>query len=384
MRCANRFDAKPTRRALRDLLATGLLLLVASGATQARPPAPDPEAVALIAELELKSSPAASRDLPGWAVPKRIVVARADAGALAKLRALAPGVEVIAAAEGDALAAQLATAQVYVGMCSQAVLDAGTELRWLQHPWVGVEGCVGLSGFRERGIVLTNMQRTSGIPIAEHAMALALALSRGLPQAIRNQQTGNWNEEFATPMRELNGRTMLVVGLGGIGTQVAQRAHAFGMRVIATRNSSREGPDFVARVGLPNELLALAAQADVVVNAAPLTPATTGIFDARFFAAMKRGGTFINIARGGSVVTADLIAALESGQLAGAGLDVTDPEPLPAAHPLWRMPNVVITPHVAAGSDVQQRRGALLVAENIRRYVAGEPLLNVVDVERGY
>jgi phosphoglycerate dehydrogenase-like enzyme len=185
-------------------------------------------------------------------------------------------------------------------------------------------------------------------------------------------------------MRELTGRTVLVVGLGGIGTEVARRAHGIGMRVIATRNSSREGPDFVAKVGLSDELLALAAEADVVVNATPLTPATTGIFNHAFFSAMKPGGYFINIARGRSVITDDLVSALRSKQLAGAGLDVTEPEPLPKDSPLWQMNNVIITPHVASTSGVQRDRYVILVTENLRRYVAGEPLLNVVDIERGY
>ena len=122
----------------------------------------------------------------------------------------------------------------------------------------------------------------------------------------------------------------------------------------------------------------------MVVNAAPLTPATTDLFDAEFFNAMKPGGYFINIARGRSVVQDDLVAALRSGQLGGAGLDVTDPEPLPAGHPLWAMPNVIITPHVAGNSDRDDERSWLLINENLRRYVAGEALLNVVDIERGY
>jgi phosphoglycerate dehydrogenase-like enzyme len=251
---------------------------------------------------------------------------------------------------------------------------------------VGVERCVGVPGLTERNIVLTNMQRTSGPPIAEHSIAMMLALARGLPQYARHQNQARWTEEDADQdgMREIGGRTLLVVGLGGIGTEVARRAHALGMRVIATRNSSREGPKFVAKVGLSGELHALAAEADVVVNATPLTPETTGIFDAAFFAAMKKGGYFINVGRGKSVVTDDLVAALKSGQVGGAGLDVTEPEPLPDGHPLWSLRNVIITPHVAAQSDIQNQRSWILVSENLRRYVAGEPLLNVVDIERGY
>jgi phosphoglycerate dehydrogenase-like enzyme len=348
--------------------------------------APEPEALALIQELQLEAAPTAARDLPGWQVPKRIVVATRDEARLASLRTMLPGIEILAAAEGVELDRQLATAEVAVGLCNEQTLAAGQRLHWIQALHVGVERCLAVPGFAQRGIVLTNMQRTSGPPIAEHAIALLLALTRGLPHYGRHQQHANWTQEDATalPMREVRGRTLLVVGLGGIGTEVARRAHGLGMRVIATRNSSREGPAFVAKVGLSDELLALAAEADVVVNAVPLTAATTRLFDARFFAALKPGAYFINVARGGSVVTADLVAALKSGRLAGAGLDVTEPEPLPAGHELWRLPNVIITPHVAAASDTQEPRYWILLRENLRRYVAGEPLLNVVDVARGY
>jgi phosphoglycerate dehydrogenase-like enzyme len=156
------------------------------------------------------------------------------------------------------------------------------------------------------------------------------------------------------------------------------------MRVIATRGSRREGPDYVDYVGLGEETLDLARQADVVINTAPLTDRTRGMFDAAFFSAMKPTAYFISVGRGQSTVTDDLVAALESGQVAGAGLDVTDPEPLPEGHPLWRMPRVIITPHTAGRSDRSRDRLYLLVQENLRRYVAGEPLISVVDIERGY
>jgi phosphoglycerate dehydrogenase-like enzyme len=183
---------------------------------------------------------------------------------------------------------------------------------------------------------------------------------------------------------ELEGRTVLVVGLGGIGTQVAKRAHGLGMRVIATRGSRREGPDYVDYVGLADEVNELAGQADVVINTAPLTAGTRGMFNAAFFAAMKPSAYFISVGRGASTVTDDLVAALESGSIRGAGLDVTDPEPLPPGHPLWSMPRVIITPHTGGRSDKGRDRLFLLVQENLRRYVNGEPMLSVVDIERGY
>ena len=249
---------------------------------------------------------------------------------LAALRELAPKARIEAASDDPAQRRrQLARADVVIGGCSAANFADAPGLRWYQAMSVGVENCVAVPGLAERGLVLTNMQRTSAPPIAEHAIAMTMALARGLPTYGRAQQAGEWQRGAFGNARELGGRTLLVVGLGGIGTEVARRADGLGMRVIATRNSGRLGPDFVAKVGLPDELLALAAEADVVVNAAPLTPATTNLFDAKFFNAMKPGGYFINIARGRSVVQDDLVAALRSGQLGGAGLDVTDPEPLP-------------------------------------------------------
>ncbi|MDH3409910.1 MAG: D-2-hydroxyacid dehydrogenase, partial [Gammaproteobacteria bacterium] len=184
-------------------------------------------------------------------------------------------------------------------------------------------------------------------------------------------------------MQSIGGKTVLVLGLGGIGLQSARRLAALDMKIIATRRSSREGPSFVDYVGLSSERLELAAQADFIVNALPLTAETTGILDAEFFAAAKRGAHFINVGRGKTVVTDDLVAALESGQLAGAALDVTDPEPLPADHALWQMGNVIITPHVASrgGNFI---RHSMLAKENLRRFVAGEALYNVVVAERGY
>jgi phosphoglycerate dehydrogenase-like enzyme len=156
------------------------------------------------------------------------------------------------------------------------------------------------------------------------------------------------------------------------------------MRVIATRGSRREGPDYVEYVGLAHEVNELAAQADVVVNAAPLTDETRGMFNREFFELMKPTAFFISVGRGASTVTDDLVAALESGEIAGAGLDVTDPEPLPAGHPLWTAPRVIITPHTAGRGDRGRDRLFLVVKENLRRYVAGEPLISVVNIERGY
>jgi phosphoglycerate dehydrogenase-like enzyme len=251
----------------------------------------------------------------------------------------------------------------------------------------GVEGCLRQPGLRERHLLLTNMQRAAGPSMAEHVLAMMLALSRDFPAMFRDQQQGRWGRPEAGDMptlADLDGKTLLVVGLGGIGTEVAKRAHAFGMRVIATRASDRTGPAYVSYVGLPEKLTALARQADFVVNCAPLTPATTGVFNAAFFSAMKPTAYFLSVGRGRSTVTDDLVAALREQRIAGAGLDVTEPEPLPPGHPLWTLPRVIITPHVSAYTPIAVEVRSAIVRENLRRHVAGEAMLSVVDVERAY
>jgi len=339
----------------------------------------------VLVDLNLTEAPTPVRERPGWRKPARIVV-RADAERLAWLQPAAPGVELVAAPTADAAIEVVGNADAAIGFCSEGLLAAGTALRWIQLPYAGAERCLRIPAIAEGQILVTNAQRVYGPEIAEHTMAMLLNFSRGLYRYRAAQDRRSWERGLVSEERlwELTGKTMFVVGLGGIGTEVARRAHALGMEVIATRASRREGPPFVSYVGLADELMTLTPRADVIVNAAPLTPATTGLFDAAFFAAMKPTAYFINVGRGRSVVTADLIEALEQGELAGAGLDVTEPEPLPADHPLWTAPNVIITPHVAAGSDRRIERLWIVMRENLRRYVSGEPMLSVVSVERGY
>jgi phosphoglycerate dehydrogenase-like enzyme len=281
----------------------------------------------------------------------------------------------------------LAGADAIIGMCAPATLSqADKSLLWLHSYFVGMDRCTALPSAQLEGRVFTNNKRLSGPGIAEHGIAMLLSLARGLPAYQSAQAAGQWNRGLSSQARfgEIQGKTLLVAGLGGIGTQIAWRAHGLGMRVIATRNSSRQGPDYVDYVGLADELGKLSGQADVIVNALPLTAATTGLFDRSFFDQVKPGAIFISVGRGKSTVTADLVAALQSGQLYGAGLDVTDPEPLPADSPLWQLPNVIITPHISGSSIDNMRRTAIITVENLRRYVAGEPLLNIVDMHAGY
>jgi len=271
-------------------------------------------------------------------------------------------------------------------LCTPEFIEAAPNLVWIQSRSAGVDQYVGWEALRSNDrIVLTNMRAAHGPAIADHAMAMLLSLTRNLREHAAEQAQARWTREPAGPEPiALEGRTMLVVGLGGIGMEIAQRAEAFGMRVLATRRTSAEKPAFVEKVGSPGDLHSLLPEADVVAICVPLTDETRGLFDAKALGAMKRGAILINIARGGVVETDALLDALRSGQLGGACLDVTDPEPLPADHPLWKEPRVLITPHVAAHAGVTEQRLLALRTENLRRFAAGDALLNVVDIEAGY
>jgi phosphoglycerate dehydrogenase-like enzyme len=266
-------------------------------------------------------------------------------------------------------------------------LRAAPNLVWVQAQSAGVERYMAVKELRDSDkIVLTNMRGIAGPVIADHAFAMLLALTRDLPVHLAGRAEGRWIREGSGKLRPiaLKGRTLLVVGLGGIGTEIARRGRGFDMRVVAIRRGNDPAPDFVERVGKPQELLALLPEADVVAIAVPLTAETTGMFNREAFAAMKPGSFLVNIARGKVVDTAALLAALTSDKLAGACLDVTDPEPLPPDHPLWKLPNVVITPHVSSDAELTEDRRWALFRENLRRFDAGEPLLNVVDLSAGY
>ena len=353
---------------------------------------PNEATTKLIKDLGLRQSEKPVRDSSHWRKPRRIVITMLDRqlksrpDAIQWLREVAGDAEIVVANTRNVSPELLQGADILLGYCNHANLKHGTQLRYILNYSAGVDKCISSPLLQDRPILVTNMQRIYGPGIAEHVIGLMYMLTRKLHVYHDRQQSSEWDRRAVerTDMWEVQDRTMLVVGLGGIGTQVAMCANALGMRVIAIRNSSRRGPDYVDYVGLPDELHKLARQADVVVNTAPLTKKTKGMFDRRFFQGMKKGSYFINVGRGKSVVTADLIEALNSQHLGGAALDVQDPEPLPAFHPLWEARNIIITPHISAGSDRQMQRYWLVVRENLRRYVKGERMLNVVNLKRGY
>ncbi len=305
---------------------------------------------------------------------------------LAELKEVAPNVNVVTvSSRGEALEHAAEAHAVDGRFYSPEFHAAATNLVWVESPSAGVNWILDDTLRNDGGVVLTNMRAVHGPAIADHAFAMLLTLTRSLRHHEEHQRQGRWVRGDITPEPiALRGRTMFVVGLGGIGSEIAKRAKGFDMRVIASRRSLALKPDYVDVQGTPEQLHEMLGQADVVAICLPLTEETRGLFDEEAFAAMKTGAYVINIARGAIMDQEALLGALRSGHVGGACLDVTDPEPLPGDHPLWSEPNVVITPHVASIASLTTARRWALTKENVRRFGAGEPLLNTVDKEAGY
>lgn len=291
----------------------------------------------------------------------------------------------VEACEADSEAAALdliSDADAYYGRMTPTLLAAGKKLRWIQATSAGLDGYY-FPELRESDVTVTNLRGIYSDVIAEHVFALLLCMARGIPTYFRSQLEGRW-ENKSVPVIHVAGATLGVLGLGGIGLAVAERGHAFGMRVLALDPAPKGRPDYVERIYGVHELHDMLGEVDFFVICAPHTGETDRMIDAAALEAMKPSAIFINIGRGRVVDLAALTRALQKGEIAGAGLDVFEEEPLQEGHPLWAMENVMITPHVAAISDRIENRRIGLILENIQRFRDAEPLLNVVDNKRGY
>lgn len=270
-------------------------------------------------------------------------------------------------------------------MLDDEFLERAGQLEWVQAWSAGVDRYLGLDLLIETdSIRFTNMKGVHGPVISEHVFAMLLYLRRQLGPFRDAQRAGNWDRRAGSGQVALANSTLLVVGMGGIGREIAKRGHAFGMEVLATVRTAREAPEYCAELGTAEDLDRFLARADVVAIALPLTDETRGLFDGDRLGLIKPEAILINIARGPIVDTDALLEALESGHLAGACLDVTDPEPLPADHPLWAREDVVITPHVAGVAQLTGSRRWELFLENAGRFARGQDLLNLVDKKSGY
>jgi phosphoglycerate dehydrogenase-like enzyme len=297
-----------------------------------------------------------------------------------RLATARPELSVVVAEDEDAASRVIAQAEGAYGTMPRALLARAARLRWIQAPQAAPPAGWYYPELIAHPAVVTNFREIYNDHIGAHIMAFVLAFARGLHLYVPRQLERQWRPEpLDTGVIHLPEATALIVGVGGIGAEAARLAAAFGMRVIGVDARRGEAPPGMAELHGAAALDALLPRADFVILTVPHTPATEGFMNRARFQRMKRSAFFINIGRGMTTRLGDLAAALEAGEIAGAGLDVFEQEPLPADHPLWTMPGVLITPHTAGfGPYLDDRRYDILL-DNSRRFLRGEPLRNVVD-----
>jgi phosphoglycerate dehydrogenase-like enzyme len=325
--------------------------------------------------------------LVAYAQTKKIVVAvRQSPRVIAEWQSASDKVKLVPITDEASLAREIVDADAIIGEAPDSILQLGKKLVWMQTPSAGVERVLHLSStnyLRDSKIVLTNNQIVQGPEIADHAMAMLLALARMLPLYIKDRADQNWRRE---PFRgiELNGKKGLVIGCGGIGQQIAVRAWAHGMKVTCVDPEDIPYSPFIVKTVKPDMLDKELPDTDAVFISAPHTEKSHKMMGPAQFNLMKKNSYFIAVSRGGIYDLPALVKALDEQRLAGAGVDVTDPEPLPPGQALWKFENVIVTPHIAGRSDLDAGRMQGNIKENIRRFAEGLPLLNVVDKQKGY
>ncbi len=278
----------------------------------------------------------------------------------------------------------LAWADIFFGWPPRKLLKQAQRLRWVHLPSAGVDAYVDLGMYARQDVILTNSSGVFGVPLAEHAFSMMLAFSRSLHHYVRFQMARRW--EKLPDSGELHGKTLGILGLGDIGTELAVRAKAFGMQVWALKRKVTAKPSYVHRLVGSEGLQDLLAVSDYVVIALPLTPETKKLIGGQELGWMQPHAILINVGRGPIVDERALITALQDGRIGGAGLDVFEEEPLPGDSPLWDMPNVLITPHSGGVTPEAIRRTTEIFCHNLRLWQAGRQgeMINVVDMEVGY
>ena len=329
---------------------------------------------------------AAASALVLTAQPKKILVSGQTPDVMKDWQSVSDKVKLVDVTKDNVMQEMVGADAFIGGDISPEMVRAGKSLKWVQVLSAGVEKVLHLSGgddLASSNIVVTNNQIVQGPEIADHAMAMLLAHSRGLLKFFNDRTSETWQPR-PYPGIELRGKQAVVIGLGGIGQQISMRAWAFGMNVTGVDPEDIPLSPFWQKVVKPDQLDEVIPTADVVFISAPHTPLSHKMMGPKQFDLMKKDSYFIAVSRGGIYDLPALIKALDSKKLAGAGVDVTDPEPLPKGNSLWKFDNVIITPHIAGRSD--QDRGRMLgtVKANILRFAEGKPLLNVVDKKKGY
>ncbi len=300
-----------------------------------------------------------------------------------QIAGVAPEAQIIDAGQ-ERIAEKILEADIFCGHAKVPIdwpaVVRGGRLQWIQSSAAGLDHCL-VPAVVESAITVTSASGVLADQVAEHALVLAGALARGLPVFFRAQQA---REFVRRPTRDLHGSTVGIVGFGGVGRRIAELVSPFKTRILATDVFPVDKPPWVEALWEAERLDDLLGQVDFLFLAAPLTDRTRGMIDARRLAKMKPGSFLVNVARGGLVVETDLVAALESGPLAAAGLDVTEIEPLPPSSRLWELPNVMITPHVGGQSRTRIDQMTNFFCGNLGRYLSGQPLLNLVDKRLGF
>ena len=283
----------------------------------------------------------------------------------------------------DLTAEQVAGADIIIGNAPARLIQGTSRLKWLQLNSAGTDGYTA-PGVLPEGTLLTNASGAYGLAISEHMIASLLYLMKKLNYYSADQRTHTWSDHGQ--VTSIYGARTLVVGLGDIGGEFAQRMHALGSTVTGIRRTAADKPEYLAALYQMDHLKECLADADIVASSLPGTRATYKLFNAEAFACMKQGAYFLNVGRGTAVDSLALADALNSGHLAGAAVDVTDPEPLPADHPLWEARNLLITPHISGNYHLQETHERIIriAARNLARYLKGEPLENMVDFSTGY
>ena len=299
-----------------------------------------------------------------------------------------PEMKVVHLPNYDRLPEELPDADIFVGYSLRAKqLPQARKLKWIHSTAAGVAQLM-YPELRDSGILVTNPSGIFSEPMAEHAIGLMIALARNFPDCVRHQEQRRWAQQelWDKPqhLTELGSKTLLIVGFGSIGQELARVAKALRMRVWGVSRSGRGDTTFAEKIIPVSELDDALPEADFVVIAAPETPETKHLIGAQQLARMKRSAFLINIARGSLLEEAALVAALERGEIAGAALDVAAAEPLPPENPLWTAKNILITPHTSAVSDRLWPRQTALLLELLERWFSGRELFNIVDFQRGY
>jgi len=302
---------------------------------------------------------------------------------IAQVQALAPDRRVVVARKREDVLPLLDDIEIAVGFPPRSLLSQARALRWYQQWGAGADWLLNAPEAAASEWILTNASGVHALPISEHILAYIFAFARCLPSAVRAQARHEWHDP-KLGVFEIAGKTLLLVGVGAIGARTAELASAVGMRVLGVRRDPAIHVPGVEAMFSPEQLLDVLPQTDVVALTVPLTRETRGLIGERELRAMKPSALLINIGRGGTIQEGPLIRALQEGWIAGAGLDVFETEPLPGDSPLWDLPNVLITGHYAGRSPWYTRRALAIFLDNLRRYLAGAPLLNVVDKQRGY